>query len=499
MTEQEGAGARYAAVGRMSSRELGLAVEQILGMRSVSPPYERESAAPWPAPPPPLEEPVLLTVRVDVEDVSPPVWRRLELRSDLRLDRVHAILQAAFGWSDQHVHVFHLDRRPDIRSMPILSAEEIEAGEEGEFEEDLRLDQVLRRRGARLFYTYDMADTWRHVLKVESMTPLTGPPAEVPEARCTGGRRACPLENAGGPWGHNHLVDALREDPSGLTLHPERREWLPPGYDPAAFSVAESDKAVVWVTSAPCPSGIPRALFPLLMGDDDWLERQVTDLCTRVMALPSASTRVTAEIAEPYRLLCHLSSGKGIRLDAGRLPARIVTMLRTLLTLGTAPDQQDGEHRPDPLTLLMDDAERLGLVSAHRGRLLRTDLGQHINGPAAYLQILGEGWLDPRAEGEVWCAAGALYALMVADAGSLEVDDALLATMLTRGGARQDDGDPLTPRTARAMTATTRRLLERAALVPGGAWPAEPRDPGDVRARVVALARALVFTLPVPV
>jgi Plasmid pRiA4b ORF-3-like protein len=49
---------------------------------------------------------VTLRVRVDLADTKPPVWRRLELASDLFLDDVHEIMQAAFGWTDSHLHRF---------------------------------------------------------------------------------------------------------------------------------------------------------------------------------------------------------------------------------------------------------------------------------------------------------------------------------------------------------------------------------------------------------
>ena len=45
-------------------------------------------------------KPVTLRVRVDLAYMKPPVWRRLELASDLFLDDVHEIMQAAFGWTD---------------------------------------------------------------------------------------------------------------------------------------------------------------------------------------------------------------------------------------------------------------------------------------------------------------------------------------------------------------------------------------------------------------
>src|SRR5487761_1094221 len=45
-------------------------------------------------------------VRVDLAGTKPPLWRRLELASDLFLDEVHEVIQAAFGWTDSHLHQF---------------------------------------------------------------------------------------------------------------------------------------------------------------------------------------------------------------------------------------------------------------------------------------------------------------------------------------------------------------------------------------------------------
>jgi hypothetical protein len=37
---------------------------------------------------------------------KPPVWRRLQLHSDTRLDHLHEMIVTAFGWQDFHMHVF---------------------------------------------------------------------------------------------------------------------------------------------------------------------------------------------------------------------------------------------------------------------------------------------------------------------------------------------------------------------------------------------------------
>lgn len=57
-------------------------------------------------------ETALYRVRVDLDHATPPIWRQLDLRSDLPLDVVHQVLQSAFDWSDSHLHRFALGGNP---------------------------------------------------------------------------------------------------------------------------------------------------------------------------------------------------------------------------------------------------------------------------------------------------------------------------------------------------------------------------------------------------
>jgi hypothetical protein len=45
-------------------------------------------------------------VHVELTGAQPPVWRRVDLASDLFLDRVHDVLQMVMGWQDYHLHQF---------------------------------------------------------------------------------------------------------------------------------------------------------------------------------------------------------------------------------------------------------------------------------------------------------------------------------------------------------------------------------------------------------
>ena len=50
---------------------------------------------------------VIVQIKVKLLGVAkPPVWRRLQLRADTRLDHLHEILQAALGWENYHMHAF---------------------------------------------------------------------------------------------------------------------------------------------------------------------------------------------------------------------------------------------------------------------------------------------------------------------------------------------------------------------------------------------------------
>ncbi len=54
---------------------------------------------------------VVLQLRVVLRSISPLIWRRLLVRSDTSIARLHRILQIAFGWQDMHLHRFEIRGR----------------------------------------------------------------------------------------------------------------------------------------------------------------------------------------------------------------------------------------------------------------------------------------------------------------------------------------------------------------------------------------------------
>lgn len=184
-------------------------------------------------------------VRLDLLDAKPPIWRRLELASDLYLDDVHAVIQVAMGWTNSHLHAFSAGGPPFFPgSFRFLNPFDVAEGEPGTPSSHVRIDEILHDVGDRLWYTYDFGDGWDHVVKLETVTPRR---TDDLAFHCVGGRRACPPENCGGVPGYEDIL-AYLDDPTGVPEWiAEHARELGAGadrFEPAAFDVEEINRAL---------------------------------------------------------------------------------------------------------------------------------------------------------------------------------------------------------------------------------------------------------------
>ncbi len=130
------------------------------------------------------------------------------------------------GWENYHLYDFEVggERYTDPRGMDDLDMEDASRA---------RLGRVAAREKAKLRYTYDFGDNWQHEVLVEKVLP----PEEGKEyPACIAGKRACPPEDVGGPWGYMEFAEAIK-DPEH-EQHQELIEWRGE-FDPEAFSVEE--------------------------------------------------------------------------------------------------------------------------------------------------------------------------------------------------------------------------------------------------------------------
>ncbi|MGM0386471.1 MAG: plasmid pRiA4b ORF-3 family protein [Actinomycetota bacterium] len=189
---------------------------------------------------PPREVAALYGVRVDIIGAKPPIWRRIDLPSDLTLDRLHVVIQAAMGWEDRHAHRFQTARFRDPSASPFRTADDPD-DVAAPAEADVRLDEVLARPGDRLYYLYDPGDDWQHVIMLETALP---PIFGYPEILCGGGRRRCPPEEAGGIRAYNEAVAVLDGKVPASDAAPELLEMIGSWHDPARFDKPEANRRI---------------------------------------------------------------------------------------------------------------------------------------------------------------------------------------------------------------------------------------------------------------
>jgi hypothetical protein len=167
---------------------------------------------------PPLEELRLFRIRVDLKQSRPPIWRRLDVRPDLRLDALHQVLQATFGWYDYHLWRFCLGGEPFDRDNQLFlcpwDVEEGELEDEGVPAGEVRLDECVQNPGDMLGYVYDYGDNWQLSVRLEGVLPAT---ADAPSAVCVDGRRAAPPEDCGSLRDAEELAKVL-EDPARFEI-----------------------------------------------------------------------------------------------------------------------------------------------------------------------------------------------------------------------------------------------------------------------------------------
>ena len=174
----------------------------------------------------PREDAVYI-LKITLEAVEPPVWRRVQVSGSITLERLHPVILKTMGWRDVHLHEFEVGGRRYGQPEPDEPQYKVEP------EWKLTLRAAAATEGSRFRYIYDLGDGWGHELLVET---IQAPAAPFKYPACLAGERACPPEDCGGPPGYANLLDVLRD-----RTHPEHQEmlaWVGRGFDSDRFNLA---------------------------------------------------------------------------------------------------------------------------------------------------------------------------------------------------------------------------------------------------------------------
>ncbi|MDT4928927.1 MAG: hypothetical protein QOF92_1794 [Pseudonocardiales bacterium] len=174
----------------------------------------------------------IFQLKIQLATIRPPVWRRVLVPGEIDLGELHAVIQTAFGWTNSHLHQFEIGEHRYGTHDPDWGLDDVR-------DESRSTLFRLAGEGNRLSYTYDFGDNWEHLVTVEK---VLDPQAGRRYPTCTAGRRACPPEDVGGPWGYGDFLDALA-DPNHED-HGHWTEWIDGSFDPDSFDLVGTDAAL---------------------------------------------------------------------------------------------------------------------------------------------------------------------------------------------------------------------------------------------------------------
>lgn len=106
----------------------------------------------------------IVQIRMTLQDIEPPIWRRVQVPVDLSLRRQHDVIQAVMGWLDCHLHQFEIG--DNLYGQPETAGDD-HFGPQLYSDRNTRIAQLLERGVARFTYTYDFGDDWRHNIEIE--------------------------------------------------------------------------------------------------------------------------------------------------------------------------------------------------------------------------------------------------------------------------------------------------------------------------------------------
>ncbi len=168
-------------------------------------------------------------IKVTLCDSQPPIWRRIQVRSDVTLAKLHRILQCVMGWEDAHLHEFVI--QGEYYGIP-----DQDEGEQRKIRDErkYKLGDIVAAERSQFAYNYDFGDYWQHVLVIEKTLP---PKEGVRYPVCLAGSRACPPEDVGGISGYENFLQAIKNPDH--PEHGEYRAWVGSDFDPEALAVDE--------------------------------------------------------------------------------------------------------------------------------------------------------------------------------------------------------------------------------------------------------------------
>lgn len=167
----------------------------------------------------------LYQLKISLKNIKPLIWRRFIVDPEIKLPDLHKVIQTIMGWHNSHLHHFYIGNM--FYSLPDEYSDEYSIDYR-----KIRLNRLIVRVRQKLYYEYDFGDGWEHTIELEKIIP--GDSYSTTPV-CIEGKRKCPPEDCGGPYGYTDLCKIIKNPQH--EEYEELMEWLGGEFDPEEFDI----------------------------------------------------------------------------------------------------------------------------------------------------------------------------------------------------------------------------------------------------------------------
>ncbi len=181
------------------------------------------------------------TLRIELDQSDPLVWRELEVPSSLSLTSLAQAILLAMGWNEDHLHQFLSGGKK--RSHYATSLHELGSSLYPGTKDGSRygVSHLLQKPGDSITFEYDYGDSWHHAVILQAVAEYAD--NEPKSVKLIGGANACPPDDCGGIYRYCDLVELMAEDPRSAELY-DFYDWIGCKWDPEYFPLEQAAKAV---------------------------------------------------------------------------------------------------------------------------------------------------------------------------------------------------------------------------------------------------------------
>lgn len=173
-------------------------------------------------------------LKIQLNDIRPPIWRRLLISSTSSLEDFHHAIQIVMGWTNSHLHQFVCG---SSRYGKIDPESDIDPGFTLHDEINFKVKDLLKKEDDSILYEYDFGDGWEHKMTLEKILPYK---KDQTLPFCIKGKRACPPEDVGGVFGYFDFLEKWSNEDH--PEHKDMREWAGDHFESESFSPSETNE-----------------------------------------------------------------------------------------------------------------------------------------------------------------------------------------------------------------------------------------------------------------